>query len=201
MKNNRFYLFIIPLALFFSLFFVSNSFAKDDIVYHIDSSNSGRVDNPTNGLSYRYLIIEPSRSFYQVGTSITFHATLPPSNQNDFGLAFFFSTVIFEINQNLPYFTSRFASGSTYSLTVTFTDNFPSDCSPSPSGSIDITSNGTYDVSSYSTAVVDVPPIPGDYHDDLISINNSIIICGAICLVIYFFYCIYRIIIRNSGVK
>lgn len=201
MKNNRFYLFIIPLALFFSLFFVSNSFAKDDIVYSFDSSNSRSIYNPTNGESYRYMIIEPSSPFYQSSTFLGFTVSFPSSGNVSSTFYFFFSTSILEINQSVYQIRSNFASGSTYSFTVTFTDNPPSDCPPSPSGTIDISSNGTYDVSSYSTAVVDVPPISGDYHDDLISINNSIIICGAICLVIYFFYCIYRIIIRNSGVK
>lgn len=70
------------------------------------------------------------------------------------------------------------------------------DCPESPSGSINITENGTYDVTNYSEAIVDIPPIYGDYHNDLISINNSILICGAILLVLYFFYCIYRMIIK-----
>lgn len=72
-----------------------------------------------------------------------------------------------------------------------------------PSGSLSIVQNGTYDVTDYSEAVVNVPAevIQGDYHDDLVSINNSILICAAVCLVIYFFYCIYRMIIKNTGVK
>ena len=88
------------------------------------------------------------------------------------------------------------ATTKTYSVVIF--DSF----GVSPSGDISITSNGTYDVSSYATATVDVPAevIQGDYHDDLISINNSILVCGAILLVLYFFYCIYRLIIKNSGV-
>lgn len=70
-----------------------------------------------------------------------------------------------------------------------------------PSGSITLTQNGTYDVTNYAEAVVDVPPLvePGDYHDDLISIQQAIYVCGAILLVLYFFYCIYRIIIKTTG--
>lgn len=90
------------------------------------------------------------------------------------------------------------------SFTLSISDSFSSsDCPVSPSGDISIISNGTYDVSSYATATVDVPAevIQGDYHDDLVNINQSIIVCGAILLVLYFFYCIYRLIIKNSGVQ
>ena len=68
-----------------------------------------------------------------------------------------------------------------------------------PSGSISISQNGTYDVTSYSEAVVNVENevIYGDYHDDLVSINNTIMIGCAIPLVIYFFYCIYRMLLKG----
>lgn len=87
---------------------------------------------------------------------------------------------------------------TTKTFSVIIYDSFGS----SPSGNLDITSNGTYDVTNYATATVDVPAqvIQGDYHDDLVNINQSIIVCGAILLVLYFFYCIYRLIIKNSGV-
>ena len=111
------------------------------------------------------------------------------------------SFLIFELsfdghNNNLLQFYSPY----TYSFSVTYT--LTESLSPgSPSGSITLSQNGTYDVSSYAEAVVDVPPTiePGDYHDDLVSINNSILICAAVCLVIYFFYCIYRMIIKTTG--
>lgn len=85
------------------------------------------------------------------------------------------------------------------SVTFTLLDSLGS--SP-PSGNIDITENGTFDISSYATATVNVPVsvVEGDYHDDLVSINNSILIASATILVIYFFYCIYRMIIRGVNV-
>lgn len=46
------------------------------------------------------------------------------------------------------------------------------------------------------------PAIPDNPYDDkLDNIVNAIYICAATLLVIYFFYCIYRMIIKNSGVK
>ena len=70
-----------------------------------------------------------------------------------------------------------------------------------PSGSITLSENGTFDVSSYAEAVVNVPPtvIQGDYHDDLVNVKHALYIGVASLFVIYFFYCIYRMIIK--GVK
>ena len=69
-----------------------------------------------------------------------------------------------------------------------------------PSGSLSITENGTYDVTNYVTAVVDVPPVveEGDYHDDLVAINNTIMIVPAVGLVIYFFYAIYKMLLGGK---
>lgn len=86
-----------------------------------------------------------------------------------------------------------------YDLTFILTNNPLS--GPTPSGSITLTENGTFDVSSYAEAVVDVPMevVPGDYHDDLQDVKKSIILVPAVCLVIYFFYAIYKMIM--GGVR
>ena len=84
---------------------------------------------------------------------------------------------------------------SSYSGDVTYT--FMTDYASIPSGSITLTQNGTYDVTSYSEAVVDVSAevVYGDYHQDLINITNGIYVCAGTILVIYFFYCIFQLII------
>lgn len=83
----------------------------------------------------------------------------------------------------------------------TFTYTLTNSLGSLPSGSITLSENGTFDVSSYAEAVVDVPPsvVQGDYHDDLVNVNHAIYIGVASLFVIYFFYCIYRMIIK--GVK
>lgn len=89
-------------------------------------------------------------------------------------------------------------------ITFTLTENYQSGITPS--GSLSITENGTYDVTQYAEAVVDVPTSSGggssedcNYHEDLVNIYHAIMVCGGVLLVLYFFYCIYRMIIKTAG--
>lgn len=104
--------------------------------------------------------------------------------------------IIFSLPSDIQSLT--FTSNKSLSREVSFTlsSSLPN-CSTPSSGSLSISENGTYDVSQYAEAVVNVPPevVQGDYHDDLVSINNSILIVAAVGLVIYFFYAIYRMIL------
>ena len=152
---------------------------------------------------YRYLVID-------------IPGALSANDSNSFYILVNYSgsTILKSISQNIIFaiYELPFDGSSTnllqwrnsysfsYDITVTLTADYQSGV---PFGNIDITENGQYDVTNYATATVNIPAevIQGDYHDDLVSINNSIIICAAVCLVLYFFYCIYRLIIRNSGVK
>lgn len=95
---------------------------------------------------------------------------------------------------------------SDWSIDIILSENNPFSSGIIPSGSLSITENGTYDVINYAEAVVDVPTFSGgdggedcDYHDDLVKIYNAIMTCGGVLLVLYFFYCIYRMIIKSTG--
>lgn len=103
-------------------------------------------------------------------------------------------------NRRFNFLHCQFCTISSSSIDISDSVSF-SEGGITPSGNLDITENGTYDVSSYAQATVDVPPqtVEGDYHDDLQLINNSILISAATILVVYFFFCIYRLIIKGSG--
>lgn len=97
--------------------------------------------------------------------------------------------------------SSRWIYLSSFSLTVS--DSLGSS-GITPTGNIDITENGTFDVTQYAQATVNVPSSGGGdapYTGILEGIKVSILTCGAIIVVLYFFYCFYRIIIRSTGGK
>lgn len=218
MRCPRFLSFaFFALSVFFSGLFITtqNSFAIADFTYTIDSSNYSSFANTMlcnddygsgipNCYDYSYFIVEIS-SDVDSGNNFQYFVRRPGSTQQNLVLPFsFHKTVIYYSDVSSFVIRQIALTGSpTFTITITFTENSPFVSStPPPSGDLSISSNGTYDVSSYATATVDVPAevIQGDYHDDLVNIQKSIIICGAILLVLYFFYCIYRLIIKNSGV-
>lgn len=101
-----------------------------------------------------------------------------------------------------PYSTWTVPS-SVDSFTFTLSDE-PLGGGITPTGNIDITENGTFDVTQYAQATVNVPSSGGGdapYTGILEGIKVSILTCGAIIVVLYFFYCFYRIIIRSTGGK
>lgn len=190
------------LALLFScLFGINNTYALDDIV--VTSSLSKPCDgSPCTSSDFKYLIVE---SDYDSGFALSSYTSrITICRSSDLSTCFRLTTFnsmtynFYFIHSDIVIDSIEIANSSSFHGKVTLTNTLPSFCSFVPSGSLSITENGTYDVTNYAEVVVDVPEtvIQGDYHDDLVSINNSILICAAVCLVIYFFYCIYRMIIR-----
>lgn len=188
------YCFGFLLSLFFTFYFCSSSsFAVSDLV--ITSSTSSEICDSCYDSGYRFATLY----FDSVSDSSSYSSIsiIPPG----FSIARFsriypnVSSVTFPIESGTRFMSISFGTSGR----LVFSSDPPFSSSV-PSGSLSITENGTYDVSSYAEAVVDVPNqiIQGDYHDDLTTINQSILICGAILLVIYFFYAIYRMIMRGS---
>ena len=215
-KYSVYSLLFLPLLLFISLFITSSSYAVSDLTYTVDSSNySTSVDICNNASDvvctpYHYLLLtldESTISSYKDIRGVAFNFVIGlPGAQCSPSFKFFGSYILEPIDSSVN--KVRYASASNYisglSFRITLSENNPFSSGITPSGSLSITENGTYDLTNYAEAVVDVPTtgtveIPGDYHNDLVNIRNAIIICSGVVLVLYFFYCIYRLLIKSTG--
>lgn len=204
---GTFCLVFVPALLFCFFLGTSNVFADSvlshtatttDTFYICDDDNSSRSPYKCSDFSFIKII--------STGTSITNGSTGPVINGSLYGGLGAFNPIYISLSSSTSVRVNNY-QGSAYLPSgweisyYLISDLIESTCPSSPSGTLNITENGTYDVSTYAEAVVDIPPEIqyGDYHDDLMSIKQSIYTCGAICLVLYFFYCIYRMIIKSTG--
>lgn len=211
----------IILPCFLTIFVSQNSYAVSDVTYTIDSSNNGsfhyfcfddEVSVGVNCSDYNYLKIQFNASYSSFPSNpviltlnftglnnLTSPFSLYPANYIIISLQEFNSlSNLYAISYNSVVQNNYLYQN--WSIDLTLTESLGSG---EPSGSITLTENGTYDVTSYAEAVVDVPEtiVPGDYHDDFTSIRNVIIVSASVILVLYFFYCIYGMIIPITGGK
>lgn len=207
------FLSLLAFSFLFSVVFSDNSHATS-LSYTVDSSNYSSAYtfcdsvSSCSGLKYLYISLNdfPSPSSYSGNTSAlrlriyyTFSDNSSPSTT--LYCYYFSSFCYFELHDSFSLFSLNQAynwssvASSTSSAVITLSDSSPFS---SPSGSITLSSNGTFDVSSYSEAVVDVPPIPGDYHSDLVSLNNTLVLVPAVALVIFLLYLLNRIFIKGG---
>lgn len=203
----------IILPCFLTIFVSQNSFAVSDYTFTYDSSNSSTspyICGNNSGVDcsdYAYILLqsEDTGIYSSNNSSIAFymemnvHSGVVARQYNQFYEMS--PRIVITIPANGIRSLQVWTIGPlTRTVTITLTESVIPNA---PSGSITLTENGTYDVTSYAEAVVDVPEtiVPGDYHDDLTSIRNVIIVCAGVVLVLYFFYCIYGMIIPTTGGK
>lgn len=212
--------FVLFLSFMFSGLIGPNVSAVSDLVTSFQYSSNGSYptsyicNNSDSSLpncsDFHYVLISisnvsSSNSAYFPSVTISLRSSVPNYGSNN-SLSCtsvqsycFFSFDFTNLRINAVSSTSaQYLSSS--DISITLLDHIP--FGSVPSGSLSISQNGTFDVSQYSEVVVDVPGqvvVPGDYHDDLQSIHRSILLCGGVLLVIYFFYSIYRLIIKSTG--
>ena len=166
----------VILLVFCSVFISSNVNAISDYSIVLDDSNYSSLDVPCSPdcSSYHYLLISEMTSttfVYQISPySSDSFARLVATHNGGLGSNLTFYLFSFDNADRFVFAGANWSNGSSFKLTLSENNPFGS----VPSGSLSITSNGTYDVTNYSEAVVDVPSevVQGDYHDNTITDRN-----------------------------
>ena len=180
---------LVFLPVFLSFFFLgTDTHAVSDITGTFNSSSptpftvcAPNSDPIPSCSDFNYLIISPVSP---LSYSTNYYVALFTGNGN-FRLPFF-TTSIIDLNngtfRDAPLTIGLYNFGSN-SYTYTLTDILPSSDCPEP------------------PPVEPCPEIPENPYDPkLDEITRAIYVTAGTLIVLYFFYCIYRLIIKNSGV-
>lgn len=181
-------LFGLLLCGFFSFFGLSSpTYAVSDLVKEFPAGSS--VSSGTHMFpscesvsclsQYKYLIVESD--FYSWSCSNTLYFFYSDSGTKYFNYSCTSTFSIYSINfkPNLQYITISQLPNNNYAWKFTLTDDYQSCPEPEP-----------------------CPVVPDHPYDDKFdNIEKAIYVCGAILIMLYFFYCIYRMIIKGSGVN
>lgn len=190
-------------SVFFSVFLSSSSYAISDVVYTIDSTNYTQDQvfcggsTGINCSDYSYFVVELSNSpasnasinfsFYS-NTTVSISA-YPSPVTSVWSFNSWSTEPKYQYLQNSGS-GSRFCFNNGLVVTITLTDTSPTAPCPEP------------EEPEPCPECEVCPVIPDNPYDDKFdAIVRAIYVGCATLLVLYFFYCIYRIIIRNSGVK
>lgn len=185
----RRFLFITPF--FFTFFFMSSSaFAVDDWSITVSSNStvflcgSPSTASPHNSVpcsSYRYL------SFSYSGDILNSSSRASYLNLSG------------DLNPSLATVSMRFPASSGFIDVSNYRNVFFSGVSNAPS-SWEITFSMISALPSDVTPCPVCPVIPENPYDNKFDdVVTAIYTCGAIMLVLYFFYSIYRVIIKTTG--
>ncbi|MBQ3445817.1 hypothetical protein IJG29_03810 [Candidatus Saccharibacteria bacterium] len=146
------------LAIFTPVVLASPTFALENKSVTADSSSTGDYLCWSNNCSgYNYLLIEPSSDFAGF-VSIAFNIDNSSATANFPYMGMSNSPVLFNVsNRSIISFRVSSSAGITSgSITFTMSEENPYASGIIPTGTIYITENGTFDVTNYVSASVDV---------------------------------------------
>lgn len=195
----------------FSVLLSCSCYAIDDLSISVSTSDSVPITLFPNCdqscySSFSYLVVDIS-SGINIGSPSIFTLQFRDSIDHYLHAASFngvISSSIYSLSDGYYDFSYRGSyNASIFDITFTLTNSLPGNECPEPdvpTGSLSIDQNGTYDVTDYSEAVVNVPQVSDTpYNEKLDEIKMAILLVPAVLLLIYFFYCIYRMLIKGGS--
>lgn len=185
-------------AFVLSFFFYSSTYAVDDVVLHInqDTEIGAGIDlcsTAEDCSQYSYFIYKPIDVSNYANNTYSWVRYYSSGNFD-----FYFSKVVSDSVFTFSSVSRIFLAGmrndyiGNYSFDLILTNT--------PEDYVDFISSG--EDCPVCEECQECPAVPENPYDEkLDNITQAIYVCAAVVLVVYFFYCIYRMLIKNFGVK